>query len=280
MAHSEAAVKSPGGSFNYRGNSNAKLLNASTAICITVASDFDIYIHVKYPCLRALDFSGRRGHALDVIDYPQDNPKVLHDTRLHAAIFATDSDRRRRCKLPICVTIPHHFNLPCSPDMRGKRVGVVGTSFTPGQRDAVELELMLSNETVVGEVLENTCDFFNSLRVAIAWHRGTGINDSLGTLDMVKPAERFTNPIALGIPTFGYRGYPSYAEQDPNGNFLCDTLKCVREGIRKVDSGELRSEFAALRERVLENVSPKTNVLRYRALIERVTVEVGRVRLL
>ena len=83
------------GTFAHRGVSNADLLNASTALCASVASDFDVYVHVKYPCARALDFPGRRGHVYDVLD--QKNENFLRDARLHAVVFASDWDLRRRC---------------------------------------------------------------------------------------------------------------------------------------------------------------------------------------
>jgi hypothetical protein len=243
-------------------------------LCTTVESDFDVYIHVKFLCSRALDFSGRHGHVLDVIDEPND--KHLRDPRLHAAIFASDWDTRRRCTLPICVAIPQHYNnLPCAPGANGTRVGVVGTSFLPKERDELEKALSLKNETLVGEEHGKPCEFFNRLRVAIAWHKGEEVNMSIGVHQMEKPAERFTNPVVLGIPTFGYRGYPSYAEYDADEGFLCGTVDCVREGIRKWDSGQLRSEFAALRARVLDDVSLQANVLRYRTLIESVASAVN-----
>ena len=263
------------GTFAHRGVSNADLLNASTALCASVASDFDVYVHVKYPCARALDFPGRRGHVYDVLD--QKNENFLRDARLHAVVFASDWDLRRRCARPICAAIPHHFNLPCAPVLNGTRVGVVGTAWgpKPDVRDALEKRLALKRETLVFEEAGKPCAFFDRLRVALAWHPDADVDTSITVYQMEKPAERFTNPIVLGIPTIGYRGYPSYAEYDPDEHFLCDTVKCVREVIRKLDGGQLRSEFAALRARVLDDVSSQANALRYRTLIQSVTAAVN-----
>lgn len=263
------------GSFVHRGISNAEALNASTMSCANVTGDFDVYIHVKFLCSHALEFSERRGHVLDVIDEPND--KHLNDARLQAVIFASDWDLRRRCSLPICVAIPHHYNLPCVPSTnKGTRVGVVGTVFFRENRLALEKELSLTNETLLGESNGKPCDFFGRLRIALAWHPTPEEADhSIGIRQKEKPAERFTNPIVLGIPTFGYRGYPSYAEYDPGGHFLCNNVECLREGIQKVDDGQLRSEFAALRARVMDDVSLQANVRRYRALIESVTTLVN-----
>lgn len=112
----------------------------------------------------------------------------------------------------------------------------------------------------------------------------------------MKPAERFTNPICLNIPTLGDSYYPSFRALKPEATpFLCggstsgeqeeprpppqvkppgniseeeerradEEAACLIDKIAAILRGDLRSEFQMLRARVMKETSREEQVRLY-----------------
>ena len=99
------------------------------------------------------------------------------------------------------------------------------------------------------------CPFYASLSVAIAWNVGSPDKE---------PAERFTNPISLGISTVGYARQASIAEY--GGEFVCASATCVHKLVDRIHAGGLRREFDAYRIRVAHDASWNMTRRRYERL--------------
>ena len=106
---------------------------------------------------------------------------------------------------------------------------------------------------------DRACSFFDSLTMAIAWNKGQPDN---------QPAERFTSPVVLGIPTVGYLQQASMAEY--GDEFLCGSIECITEMVRRVHAGEMRRRFWAFRRDVIPDVTWNATTKRYEALFRAV----------
>lgn len=88
--------------------------------------------------------------------------------------------------------------------------------------------------------------FFNSIDIAIALkHYITSHTDKYN----YKPAERFTNPIMLNIPTIGYYEYESFKYYGTD--FLCTNLDCIEKIIDGIVLNNMNKTFYNLRKNVL-----------------------------
>ena len=176
------------------------------------------------------------------------------------------------CCTPICAVIPHPCNLPCADNVSRRespRVGLIGwTQASLSIRNALHAANVridaepkgrwhtFGHGHETGRPAE-ICSFFDSLGAAIAW------NEDQESYD---PAQRFTNPIYLGIPTIGYARQASFRAY--GSAFLCDNVECVRELLKRIRAGQLQDEFEALRSTVRRHVSWKATQMRYEALFD------------
>lgn len=146
-------------------------------------------------------------------------------------------------------------------------VGLVGTlrlygsEFTPLAAQFAKHNISLRRETAY----KTPCAFFAAIDIALAWSnpKHTSQRDL-----MRKPAERFTNPIVLNIPTIGSTALASF--RLPGGGaapFLCSRAAAVLPLVLRIARGELEAEFRALRRQVLADVGAAAMVLRYRTLL-------------
>ena len=162
----------------------------------------------------------------------------------------SDEAQCRACRFRVCAAIPHHDNLRCrrrdavAPAPPWPRIGIVGT----GVRVAPELAPLRRHATLVGEPRHrHLCEaFYDTLDVAIAWRKP----------DRYRPAERFTNPLAYGIPTIGHSHFATFAHYRHAGPFLCATAACVAQRLRGLRNGSLLAAFRALRDEVRLDVDP------------------------
>lgn len=100
-------------SFKHRGISVAKLLNQYYSTCDKVSEHFDIYVHVKRPCLNVLNITTAY-HIYDTIDKPEFD-KYLLKLHFDGAIYNTLYSMHQTCNVidMKCSVIPHNFNLQC-----------------------------------------------------------------------------------------------------------------------------------------------------------------------
>ena len=245
--------------------SKQKTLNVSAILCSRAFVDVavDVYVHVKKACGHILS-SAHHAHIHDLIDSTQ-GLGALRDG-FTGTIFASEFDMMNRCKTQLCAVIPHHFNLDVcnrTRPLRKNGVGLVGTSYT---RDSVAHLEHNFGLKLVAEVIGQPCAFFRSIRIAIAWKgaRSLKYEDAPGGNEQVKPAERYTNPVNLGIPTVGYRGYRSFREY--GDTFLCGNYSCLQSLIERIDSGELDSAFKHQQQLVARDTGAEATTIRYQAL--------------
>ena len=258
-----------------RGRDPARLLGASLSVCGDAGPGFDIYVHVKAPCGRALALRGR--HVLDVVDglkefggnYSLQASQRLVARGFHAQLFSSEHEVQAYCAAPHCRAAPHFFNLQhciswgrrtgwASERLQSRplRLGLVGYqrgfAGLPASRYwpafSLPSELAAEGAKIVHEGAD-TCAFFAGVDVAIAWPRKT-----IDHRD--KPAERFTNPIVLGIPTIGSPYFHSHAAFASAQNFTCSSERCVVRTIARLRSGELDAAFRQLQREVWAEVSP------------------------
>ena len=268
----------------------AKLLNASWSTCNNVsATRFRVYIHVKVPCLKLLENrlteqsrhyntrtldSGHAYHVFDVVDATY-NKDYLWDLRysMDAIVMSSHEDLRTNCRSRHCVRIPHHYNLKCTEhqplqvNMSDRKliIGIVGTlkhygqDFLRQESEFLKHNLLLKRESLY----KKPCKFFNDIDIALAWTNPKHMTKR----DLIrKPAERFTNPIVLNIPTIGtselasfrIAGSEPFLTSDPNG-VLPMAIKILR--------GELTAEFSVLRKNVLMDVDPVRILAKYQSLL-------------
>ena len=100
---------------------------------------------------------------LDILDREQALPP---SGLMDALIFQTSSSLRASCNVPLCVRIPHHYNLNCDPKTMGKGrgVGMVGRA---GNYDLASLSKAMGEHLIPES--ENPCHFFASISIAVAW---------------------------------------------------------------------------------------------------------------
>ena len=207
-----------------------------------------------------------RHHVFDHIDSLAIRLEVFHrlSHRFAAQIFNSNAHMDADCMRPYCVVIPHPFNIPCTPRLHREpsepSVGLIGytkppPSETPRLARAWNVSRLLREPTN----LDQSCAFYDRLTVAIAWN--TGRPDR-------QPAERFTSPISLGIPTIGYAPQASMAEY--GDEFLCADSGCVASLIRRIHAGEMRRAFQSYRHLVARDVSWNATNARYTRLFRAV----------
>ena len=246
-----------------RGEHPAAHLHQTFSACDKLEGRFDVVVHLKVVCERA--FAMADHHVFDHIDARQDRLAVFRrqSHRFDGQIFNSNKHMEHECVRPYCVVIPHPFNFPCPSRLSRARlrplVGLIGYSKPPPG----ELATLRStwNVSVIREPssFDRACSFFDSLTMAIAWNKGQPDN---------QPAERFTSPVVLGIPTVGYLQQASMAEY--GDEFLCGSIECIAEMVRRVHAGEMRRRFSAFRRDVIADVTWNATVKRYEALLREV----------
>ena len=256
---------------------------------------YDIIVHVKSICSSALALG--RHHIYDGIDGESISHRWLAPfrDRIDGIILSSAKQReaatsQRECQSRACVAIPHHMNLPCAHRPFAARnasvVGIIGNPLKP--RPAVNalrktLRAMLSSSTefrdepppenyrpytsrkpVYNLSDPRYCSYYGSIGLAIAWTEQTehalGSN-ATSTLLAKRPAERYTNPISLGVPTVGFEGFGSFAEL---GGFLCSTASCVNAYLAALQQGEAGAmgRWEALQERVAAHLEAVPHLYR------------------
>lgn len=277
------------GSAVMRGEYIAKLLSDGRETaheCGTVAPHapdgawYDVYVHVKFPCMRILQWPG--AHVWDMVDIAAgtDNATALQRTRLASKRFAarllvTTADKQRLCRThEQCSVIDHPYNLRCQPRRQPRKqplslvVGMVGfskpdskiTEHVRASNFTLLTERMFSGQKSLDSAphsaLSRACAFYSSIDVAVAWTP----DRATPTCCYSKPAERFTNPVMLDIPTIGAATYGSFRDVDPSGSFLCDNERCLFQMLEQLRQhrgtwpGTLLPQWEQLRQRVRQHV--------------------------
>lgn len=239
----------------HRGIHVAALLSQHHALCSDLNSTrtYDVYIHVKFACKKVL--GNGASHVLDRLDSLQ-----RIDMRPFDAEITNTRSETRSCATKMCITVPHHVNLPCRRHGVPKNPPVVGLVGQNSRPDPNLLKLLRSRYKVVVE-RTNPCAFFDAIDVAIAWKKSEMVN---------LPQERFTNPIYFRIPTIGHKFHASYGEYAHSAPFLCDTPNCTLETIRGIVNRSLWLEFESLRAEVESDVSDDAMRRLYGFLIDHV----------
>lgn len=240
-----------------------------------------MFVHVKVLCTPLLGLAltstepdeaviNRGYHVYDVVDAPATQTQLHQWSRhLDAMVMSTLQDLRVNCRSRLCLRIPHHYNLNCSainttaPRGVGVTLGVVGTlhryssDFNPSQ-------FSLHNITLRREhAYPDPCSFFRDIDLALAWCNPK----HSGQRDLArKPAERFTNPVVLGIPTVGCGLLASF-RLPGSSPFLTSSREGVLPLVERLAGGALREEFRVLRESVWRDVAPERVRERYVSLL-------------
>ena len=95
------------------------------------------------------------------------------------------------------------------------------------------------------KVSKDPCrSFYDTIDVAIAWAK-PGI---------YKPAERFTTPIAFGIPTIGHSSFVTFRHYTHAAPFLCSNASCALDRLRGILDGTLSAPFKRLHDEVTRDV--------------------------
>ena len=246
-----------------RGEDPAAHLHQTFSACDKLEGRFDVVVHLKVVCERA--FAMADHHVFDHIDARQDRLAVFRrqSHRFVGQIFNSNKHMEHECVRPYCTVIPHPYNFPCASRVSRARlkplVGLIGYSKPP-PGDLTTLRRTW-NVSVIREPssFDSACPFFDRLTMAVAWNKGQPDN---------QPAERFTSPVVLGIPTVGYLQQASMAEY--GDEFLCGSIECITEMVRRVHAGEMHRRFSAFRRDVLRDVTWNATKERYEALFREV----------
>ena len=246
-----------------RGEHPARALPQTFSACDKLEGQFDVVVHLKVVCERA--FAMADHHVFDHIDARQDRLAVFRrlSHRFDGQIFNSNKHMEQECVRRYCIVIPHPFNFPCTPKLSRSRlrplVGLIGYNKSPPGELATLRRAW--NVSLVREPVgfERACPFLDSLTMAIAWNQGQPDN---------QPAERFTSPIVLGIPTVGYLHQASMAEY--GDEFLCGSIECLADMVQRIHAGEMRRRLSAFRREVIADVSWNATVKRYEALFREV----------
>ena len=246
-----------------RGEDPAAHLHQTFSACDKLEGRFDVVVHLKVVCERA--FAMANHHVFDHIDARQDRLAVFRrqSHRFVGQIFNSNKHMEHECVRLYCTVIPHPYNFPCASRVSRARlkplVGLIGYSKPP-PGDLTTLRRTW-NVSVIREPssFDSACPFFDRLTMAVAWNKGQPDN---------QPAERFTSPVVLGIPTVGYLQQASMAEY--GDEFLCGSIECITEMVRRVHAGEMHRRFSAFRRDVLRDVTWNATKERYEALFREV----------
>jgi len=199
----------------HRGTLPAAALGATRFRCGKEAtfSDrrFDVVIHLKHVCHGALGLGAH--HVFDHIDAGHTQLARFHtmSRNFTGEIMSSGPHIDHLCRTSVCTVIPHHYNLPCAPQLGRSNKTAVGLLGWNDMRTVVQQKF---REAGIRTVLEPrsgfgfgatrarnfsaaSCAFYSELGVAIAWNTPQNIYE---------PNQRFSNPIHLGIPTIGYAG--------------------------------------------------------------------------
>ena len=254
------------GSSIIRGLGAVRITNGSLAFCDRIWESRvgapSVVVHVKLPCRTAFGRWPIAHHVYDRID------QFNLDVRRYrfAAEILSDEAQYPGCHSRVCAVIPHHVNMGCrihenfTPPPKPV-VGVVGMGVAP-------IPIAIPNVTIMYE-RGHPCAFFDQIDIAVAWKKE----------GRFRPAERFTNPIAFGIPTIGSDYFPSFRHYVAAAPFLCRSDACIVERIHAILNGTLLAPFDALRSEVLQDVDPR-NVQRLYESVFRLAARTGRRRAL
>lgn len=237
----------------HRGVEAAAYLNATMVDCnasdaVQVLAQFDVVVHVKDPCDHVLFGLPRARHVLDVID--GGGPKPAHP--FAGNIFNTHDQLRTHCRAPVCVVIPHHFNIDCSRrdpaamwarlnSSQPRRVGLVGKlpevkslqAAIEAAGDTMSVEDYPNHDIHLLPTKDKICEWLLANDIVLAW---TKLDTDSMQLHF-KPAERYTNSAFMRIPTIGHRDYSAFQEFGPHSPMLCGTMACITDTLVKLRTG-------------------------------------------
>lgn len=269
-----------------RGMHIAAMLNHTLLYCSHAAdlSGFEVVVHVKELCTAVLARWRDVAHVHDHVDNFDRAPVELR-AGLVGEIFNTEAHMREVCGRPVCAVIPHPFNLPCAVrgeqrrlEDGGLRVGLVGCGVPPGLVEAVRnmssVRHVHLERCMVLETTARMCTrFYDKLDVAIAWLNTDAVSNSTkhARVRRFKPAERYQNPVALGIPTIGHTAYESMREIGPD-SLLCDSLACVNRTLLALHE-HLRAPEHDSRHANAAGASPVVRAVRQAVRLQRVAVQ-------
>jgi len=255
FVNSKQAIQSNRGSWKIRGISTSNLFQGHTLSCQDDIFKFlnrfppiIAMVHVKNPCYKFVNFS--LYNIYDAVD----NKKYVNLSRFDAQITANIHDS---CTTKICMRIPHHDNLHCNVHKlpishHTPTIGIVGNEQS--------ISYLKSYRIIRETDFSNSCAFFNSIDIAIAWKKRA--------LKSELPCERFTNPVSWNIPTIGYP-YKSYKSYNHSNTFICSDLKCIFRKIRDIRTGVLEYDFNQLRNEVVQDIGPTHIKHLYNLLFEK-----------
>ena len=209
--------------------------------------------------------------------------------RIDGEAFMTNVGVKKFCKAKFCMKLPMVFDLlRCENVVQraqekrknlpiNRLVGIVGNAKAYGTiletLDAANISYV--RETRCKGSVECSCKFFSSITHAIAWspfivtkealsgdyrksiisQAGAIKHEDIKDWYIIKPAERFFNPMLLNIPTVGFSKY--VALQEFGDNFLCETDQCVLDLLNRIDNGELVDAMTDIQRKMRRAVDAK-----------------------
>lgn len=257
------------GSWVHRGESAARLVNATTNSCAEAANSSlraDVYVHVKGRCEALLTLQPDATHVIDLIDDTHD-PKGMQ-AGFDAVLMNTDEQLEEECYGPVCAAVPHHYNLPCEPRAQWQPelaithpVGLLGWSFNVSNLTmtlAGHVTTPLLSEKDAARHGGSPCDFMKRVGSAIAWQKA--LQDA--------PVERMANALWLNVPVIAHPHQRAFREYADVGPFLCATGACMNRTLERYARHELDEPYARLRSEVMHDVEPQHVAGLYRRAFE------------
>lgn len=228
--------------------------------CKKVKKKYDLYVHVKKPCLNILKHESN-----NVIDYVDRFEN--YDFNFSAEIFNNDA-HKLSCKSTLCVSIPHHYNnlglkYPCNISKTRYPLPTVPTIFIPGNTDGNKIFFSKNFLKKYNLVFENkkVCQQYIRSDIILMWNIRKKSHH-------LKPVERFTN----GLPKFtiGSSHYSGLHLLDKDSHkFICEDEECISQLISLYNTSlNFRNTFANMSKRVKILTSPEKVKSTYRNLFD------------